>query len=64
MNLHQLVVDTERKSRFLERTQYLVISERAQRIRTAEVQSALFVKRLLSRCKRDAKLAASQKQMA
>jgi hypothetical protein len=62
MNLNSLVVETERKVRFLNRTQHLMNDERAQRVRTAEVQSALFVKRLLARCREEAR--ARQKEMA
>lgn len=62
MNLNTLVVETERKARFLDHTQNLVTDERAQRIRTAEVQSALFVKKMLARLRQES-LSARQKQL-
>jgi hypothetical protein len=49
MNLTSLLVETERKVRFLERTQHLINGARRQRIRTAEVQSSIFVRQLLAR---------------
>jgi hypothetical protein len=49
MNFHTLVAGTEQKIRFLECTDHVINDERRQRIRTAEVQSAIFVKRLLAR---------------
>jgi hypothetical protein len=51
MNLTTLVSETERKVRYLNRTQHVLNSERRQRIRTADVQSAIFVKKMLARCK-------------
>lgn len=51
MNLNTLVAETKRKVRFLERTGNHYNSERAQRIRTAEVQSTIFVREMLTRLK-------------
>ena len=50
MNLTSLVVETERKVRFLRRTENVLNPERVQRIRTAEVQSTIFVRNMLARC--------------